>query len=934
MLIPGYRIVKLLGEGGMAKVYLAIQESFDREVALKIMAPHLSTSDSQYGERFLREARIVAKLNHAHIVSVFDVGVHDGLHYLSMEYVPGKDLKHKRTELNLAQNLRAVKEIALALDFAHKKGYVHRDIKPENILIHAEDGRAVLTDFGIARITGLEDNLTQTGVAIGTPSYMSPEHALGKAIDHRADLYSLGVVMFYLIAGHVPFTGESAVAVGLKHAVEPVPRLTGALIVFQPVLEKILAKQAEKRFQSGHEFAEIIEELIDKITPEMESLWSEAIKNPLATAGRGAGADKTIATPTSSAISSAANDNDLSSALKHYVSQSQEQSAKTTAELIAARESELSKSGYYALKKLAEQKNALETEPAPVNREPAPITSKANQDRTRLTELAGVTARASAPEFAPQNMGLQADTRQSHKTSSKKNKSVWTWVVLVAVIVVAGVAWKNQWLQNVGEALNNNLATLPDDPKASAKNTQGNDNVSAAQQSELTNPSASTPETPKENPTDVTEKISTDIRADVDKAEAGRTNAAANDSASLTTSPEGASAEPVNAHGQTGVAKTVNEITKNANTEAEGKSVAAVTAPAPTEAEQKLQKIQALLISAQSAMEQGKLMEPDEGNAEKLFREILDIDANNAEAKNGLTNVGIALAARGLSLVKSGDLTAANRDYERALTLAPRDKDVPLLKQRMEAARREQDAQVYVNKAQDAIAKNQLLAPEKDNAYVHYQKALSIHPANKAALQGRKNLEKIVATRIQSLWDKKSVTEASALLALAQERYPDSDNIAQVAQKTVLAPKPVAKPSAEAELELQQAMDQELAEKAATNTEVLAPIKASIPLLRVSAEAMGQLPENQLSSVPLARTLHARFAFTHFTASSTVLMARLYDGSRAVRIAEVPVIVRGSEGEVSFVINRLVEGFAEGAYILDLMQADERLASVSFVVVR
>lgn len=252
--IPGYRILKTLGKGGMARVYLAIQESFEREVALKIMASHLS-ADEGFGERFLREARIVSRLVHPNIVTVYDVGVHEGNYFLSMEYVQGQELAFKHPQLSLEQCLGAIKDVAKALDYAGKKGYVHRDIKPENIMLHDEDGRAVLMDFGIARATDIASGMTQTGMAIGTPHYMSPEQAKGQPVDTRADIYSLGVVLFLLLTGRLPYQAESAVVVGIMHVSEEIPLLPGQLSVFQPIMNRVLAKKPEERYQTAAELA-------------------------------------------------------------------------------------------------------------------------------------------------------------------------------------------------------------------------------------------------------------------------------------------------------------------------------------------------------------------------------------------------------------------------------------------------------------------------------------------------------------------------------------------------------------------------------------------------------------------------------------------------------------------------------------------------------
>lgn len=253
MEIPGYKIIDTLGQGGMATVYLAVQQSFERKVALKVMSSELSRTDPSFGERFIRESRIVSHLVHPNIVTVFDVGEFEGHHFLSMEYVPGRDLKEQRADLSLPERIKVIKDVALALDFAGKKGYVHRDVKPDNIMLHEEDGRALLMDFGIAKAADSVSEMTQTGTAIGTPHYMSPEQAKGLSVDSRSDIYSLGVVLFLMLTGYVPFDAESAVSVGVKHVSEEIPQLPNHIGVFQSVIDKVLAKNPQHRFQTGGE---------------------------------------------------------------------------------------------------------------------------------------------------------------------------------------------------------------------------------------------------------------------------------------------------------------------------------------------------------------------------------------------------------------------------------------------------------------------------------------------------------------------------------------------------------------------------------------------------------------------------------------------------------------------------------------------------------
>lgn len=258
--IPGYRIVRELGRGGMATVYIAIQEKFDREVAVKILDEAVE-QDPTFSARFQRESRIVSKLSHPHIVQVYDVGLHEGRHYLAMELLTGGELNDRlEAGLPLADALRAIKEIAKALDFAHSKGFIHRDIKPENILFR-EEGSAVLSDFGIARDVDNESQITTIGSVVGTPYYMSPEQVTGEKLDGRADIYSLGVVFYKTLTGQVPFDGATALDIGIRHIKDPVPRLPANLARFQAIIDKFLEKSPNRRFQSGAEAAKALDEV-------------------------------------------------------------------------------------------------------------------------------------------------------------------------------------------------------------------------------------------------------------------------------------------------------------------------------------------------------------------------------------------------------------------------------------------------------------------------------------------------------------------------------------------------------------------------------------------------------------------------------------------------------------------------------------------------
>jgi hypothetical protein len=265
--IPGYSIERKLGRGGMAAVYLAIQQSFQREVALKVMSPLLN-SDPSFTTRFMREARIVAHMHHASIVPVFDVGEHQPHHYLSMEYLSGGDLKQRILQgtCNAQFAVNVCIAVSSALDLAHRKGFIHRDVKPENILFR-EDGTPVLTDFGIARSLDAGTSLTMAGMLVGTPSYMSPEQVKGLEVDGRSDLYSLGIVLYEMLTGGVPFRADSTLSVALKHLTEPLPKLPPELAQFQPILDRMTAKERDARFATGADVVQALRE-VDELPSE------------------------------------------------------------------------------------------------------------------------------------------------------------------------------------------------------------------------------------------------------------------------------------------------------------------------------------------------------------------------------------------------------------------------------------------------------------------------------------------------------------------------------------------------------------------------------------------------------------------------------------------------------------------------------------------
>ena len=280
--IPGFEYVRELGVGGMATVYLAIQRSLDRKVAIKVM--RRAGADENFEARFLLEGRTMAKLQHRNIVGVYDIVQNDEINYIAMEFLGGGTLSDRmRQGLSLGEAIAVVVQTAAALQFAHDHEVVHRDLKPANIMFR-DDRTPVLTDFGIARAK-TDTRLTQTGMMVGTPTYMSPEQAMGNDVDGRSDQYSLGVLFYEMLTGAPPFGGETPLNVVLAHINQAPPPLPAPFAQFQPILDKMLAKDREQRFADLQVFVRELkamltgsETLLSKLTLDPNESSSEQLR--------------------------------------------------------------------------------------------------------------------------------------------------------------------------------------------------------------------------------------------------------------------------------------------------------------------------------------------------------------------------------------------------------------------------------------------------------------------------------------------------------------------------------------------------------------------------------------------------------------------------------------------------------------------------------
>lgn len=279
-----FRIVERIGAGGMATVFKAYQPSLDRYVAVKVL-PDYHARDPIFKERFLREARAVARLDHPHIVHIHLLGEAENITYIVMQYVDGGTLKDKLKAsgpLSVGEAVKYVIQAAEGLGAAHKRNIIHRDVKPANMLLRKEDGDLLLSDFGIVKILEGTTNLTRVGTGIGTPQYMSPEQGTGQSVDASSDIYSLGIVFFHCLTGRVPFNADSPLTITVKHLNEPLPvaflRHQNVPTPIEQIIVKMTAKAPADRYQTTAE-------LIDVLRVASMSLASAQVPWPLISPG-------------------------------------------------------------------------------------------------------------------------------------------------------------------------------------------------------------------------------------------------------------------------------------------------------------------------------------------------------------------------------------------------------------------------------------------------------------------------------------------------------------------------------------------------------------------------------------------------------------------------------------------------------------------------
>jgi serine/threonine protein kinase len=276
--IPGYRIEQKIADGRISDIFLAVQEDLDRQVAVKVLNPELF-KDEKFADNFHKEAKRMSKFTHPNIVNMLDVGEYNGLYYIVMEYLPGslrelisRKFSGEGNDPRLEDHglINLLKQVAWSFDYAHKSNVIHKDIRPDNIRFR-EDGTPVVVGFFISRVIGSSNTLKKLGMIAGTPQYASPEQALRKPLNSTSDLYSLGVTLFEILTGNVPYDAEEIIAIENQHIMEPIPNLPDEFFQYQPLLDALMEKNKEDRVQNAVELLKLLDELEFKL-PNKEAI--------------------------------------------------------------------------------------------------------------------------------------------------------------------------------------------------------------------------------------------------------------------------------------------------------------------------------------------------------------------------------------------------------------------------------------------------------------------------------------------------------------------------------------------------------------------------------------------------------------------------------------------------------------------------------------
>jgi serine/threonine-protein kinase PpkA len=750
--IPGYTIASRLGQGGMASVFLAVQLSFEREVALKVMSPVLN-ADPSFAARFKREARIVAQLRHASIVPVFEVGEHESCHYLSMEYLSGGDLKRRILDgergVNLALNVCTA--LSAALDVAHGKGFVHRDIKPENILFR-EDGTPVLTDFGIARALDGGQSMTLVGMLVGTPDYMSPEQVKGLQLDGRSDLYSLGIVFYEILTGTVPFKADSTLSVALKQVGEPLPPLPPEYAAYQEFLDCLTAKNPEERFASGAEVIRALRVIGNgRVVRTRTSVQSLAVAEVADAQAR--------ATATRPSVS------ETDPTLLRLPAAMEEQSETTSATRPPA----------------SEPARSSPEPPAPASQRPA---------RGSPASAVGQLAKRIAKNIQPLSMmaaalgslavGLTLIIGGLHR-GSHPSPSTGANRVAQAATATRPDAGRQQPATS-GESPQPALAGVPPQ-NAIARAAASVDQPVVPQAQSAVRPGPA-PQTPSSQ-TQTSNATTSEIQALQTPTPTSAVQEPIADNAAATPPADAPQAQSEEAARRKRLAESRRQR------KAEAAQLVAQQA-AELRAAQMQAQIQVLLAAAKNEYAAGALWQPSGANAADSYREVLKMQPEHAEALAGAQRVANVLAAEAVQTESVGDIYTAQLLIDQIQSLQPSHPKLAELQARLEQLQtkpavldsrdrsRLERAAKFIARAEEDLGRTPLDFKAADDAADQYDKALSAAPTAPGLPSLKERLIAAYATATQTEMSNHQPKQALKLINSAHKRNWSSDELNQL----------------------------------------------------------------------------------------------------------------------------------------------------------
>ena len=877
--IPGYKILSTLGKGGMATVYLAEHELFRRKVALKVMA-HGLTDDSTFGERFMREARIVSQLVHPNIVTVYDVGVHEGNYYLSMEFIDGKDLKHARSHLPLQQKISIILDIAKALEYAGNKGYVHRDIKPENIMLYTEDSRAVLTDFGIARAAEQEISVTQTGTAIGTPHYMSPEQAKGQPVDIRSDIYGLGVVFYLLLAGCVPFDAESAVAIGIKHITEPIPELPEGLESLQHIIDRMLAKLPQQRYQSP---VQLIQDLQHLDIPAIAATAEQASARANASLHNASADAPTVISPV---------------AAKARSTRTRSMQTKSTQPTPGNKRTKTAGRNNDPTPYLVEEPFELEDE---------------EEDNVIWPWLAGVFVLLAVvggvyySQHSVEIDGWLADRRAQWEGSSEQRATSDT-------IPGPSVEDDEVLTTDIGSPVpTSDPNSLPDSSPANSLNPESDTEVSAAPNSRVIELRQRIQEMNAQLDTDASQlapllaawRELQLLLPDSTEADAGIAKLLSDEIARIKQLAVSGNREAGNGEaGNSEAASARLGQLRDLAFELPAEDLVEVDTLIAQQGQ-----IEQWLQEGQAFLAEDTLTRPVGDNARARFEQVLALRPDSQRAQQGLSDISARLTELAGNAFNANQLDRASGLLARSIEIDPGNQKALALQESVTQAaatqanqQREALLQQVETKLQQAETKLQEAAyfqPPEQSAYHYFSQVLGLQPNNTAARNGVTRTIEEFEKRLLNLVAEEHIQVVRDRLQTAKTRVPNDERLISLEQRV---------------------------------EDAIVATQPRVVDVLVTGVATGELIDEQPAIIQADRSISVSFHYENFDAETSVIQAILMDGARSVRIAQVPVIIMGTEGAKTFKIDRPVERFSAGSYTVDLYFKENRLATHTFQV--